>query len=123
VKKMEYSPEENNKNDETVEFALGLQSFSIFLFLMLSGMLSPTLAMVIPLSINLVSSVFGTFALFQNYKEEGELLYIILSYYIILILFYSLVPYYRGAFDLASDILPIPKDALSTFYPLTYPEP
>ncbi|MGB9780770.1 hypothetical protein [Caldanaerobacter sp.] len=120
---MRCSFNENNKDHKTIECALGLQSFSIFLLLMLSGMLSPPLAVVIPLSINLVSSVFGTFALFQNYKEEGELFYIILSYYILLVLFYSLVPYYRGAFDLASDILPIPKDALSTFHPITYPEP
>ncbi|HHW58391.1 MAG TPA: hypothetical protein GXX15_12280 [Clostridia bacterium] len=116
-------------DNKEIEKVIGLQSFSIFMFLMISGILNPSLRIVIPLAIDLVSSIRGTIALLQKYtKADNEennkgIFPVLLAYYVVLILLYSAIPYYRGGFDVASDILPLPSDAESMFYPFKYPQP
>lgn len=121
--------EDNNSNEENekAEQIIGLQSFSIFMFLIISGVLSPYLRNVIPLAINLVSGIRGTIALIQEYTQsenkEFDMFNVLMAYYISLILLYSSLPYYRGGFDVAADILPLPADTKSMLYPFKYPQP
>lgn len=121
--------EENNANrkNEKTEQIVGLQSFSIFVLLMISGILSPYLRKVIPLAINLVSGIRGTISLIQEYTQsennESSILNVLMAYYISLILLYSYLSCYRGGFDVASDILPLPTDIKSMLYPFKYPQP
>jgi hypothetical protein len=121
--------EKNNANreNEKTEQIVGLQSFSIFVLLMISGILSPYLRKVIPLAINLVSGIRGTISLIQEYTQsennESSILNVLMAYYISLILLYSSLSCYRGGFDVASDILPLPTDIKSMLYPFKYPQP
>ncbi|KHO62238.1 hypothetical protein THYS13_02830 [Thermoanaerobacter sp. YS13] len=121
--------EENNANKKNgkTEQIVGLQSFSIFMLLMISGILSPYLRKVIPLAINLVSGIRGTILLIQEYTQsennESSILSVLMAYYISLILLYSSFSCYRGGFDVASDILPLPTDIKSMLYPFKYPQP
>jgi len=120
-----YFPPYYIENEEKI---LGTQSFFIFLILMISGTISPVLRAIIPTAIDAVSSIMDTIALINQYSQDSQtesninLADYLVIYYIILIVFYSLAPYYRGAFDTASDILPLPYDTMSMFLPLKYPE-
>lgn len=121
---MIYPPYGIGKNEQV----LGMQSFFIFIVLMLSGTVSPALRTLIPTALDVAAGIRGTIAIFNQYADKNnnsstDITFILLLYYLLLIIFYSVAPNYRGGFDVADDILPLPFDVMSMFLPLKFPEP